>query len=119
MPVGCLCCRLYLRSDAAVPCICDSIPGGLRAYVSEERRHPVGKSSRHLHIFLRNTSLYRIEWGVDAKGAKFVNVQTGKAGNRKLARKIERWVRFKFDELSAAHDLVISGADFKMVDWVE
>lgn len=102
-----------------MPCICDSIPGGLRAYVTDERRHPVGKSSRHLHIFLGSTSLYRIEWGVDAKGVKFVDVKTGKAGNRKFARRIERWVLFKFDELSAAHDRVVRGADFEKVDWVE
>ena len=68
-----------------MPCVCDTIPGNLRGYVVDEDRHPSGLSTRHMHIKRRGARLYRVEWGTDRKGARFVSVQTGKEGDERFA----------------------------------
>ena len=100
-----------------MPCVCDTIPGNLRGYVVDEDRHPSGLSTRHMHIKRRGARLYRVEWGTDRKGARFVNVQTGKEGDERFAREIARWVDVEFDELSTAHDRAVKGLKFTKVKW--
>jgi len=100
-----------------VPCICDDIPGELRGYAVGEDRHPMGKSSRHLHIYRRNTSLYRVEWGTDKQGQLFVNIEAGKKVDKRFIRAIERWVMLKSDELNVAYDRAVQGHSFAKVKW--
>ena len=100
-----------------MPCVCDTIPGNLRGYVKKEQLHPPGKSARHMHINLRRTRLYRVEWGTDQRGERFVNVLTGKEGDEKFAREIARWVDDMFDELSDAYDKAVRGLRFTKVEW--
>lgn len=100
-----------------MPCVCDTIPGNLRGYVKKEQLHPPGKSARHMHINLRSTRLYRVEWGTDQRGERFVNVQSGKEGDERFAREIARWVDDMFDELSDAYDKAVRGLRFTKVEW--
>lgn len=100
-----------------MPCVCDTIPGNLRGYVKKEQLHPPGKSARHMHINLRRTRLYRVEWGTDQRGERFVNVQSGKEGDERFAREIARWVDDMFDELSDAYDKAVRGLKFTKVEW--
>lgn len=100
-----------------MPCVCDTIPGNLRGYVKKEQLHPPGKSARHMHINLRRTRLYRVEWGTDQRGERFVNVLTGKEGDERFAREIARWVDDMFDELSDAYDKAVRGLRFTKVEW--
>lgn len=100
-----------------MPCVCDTIPGNLRGYVKKEQLHPPGKSARHMHINLRRTRLYRVEWGTDQRGERFVNVQSGKEGDERFAREIARWVDDMFDELSDAYDKAVRGLKFTKVKW--
>ena len=100
-----------------MPCVCDTFPGNLRGYVKKEQLHPPGKSTRHMHINLRSTRLYRVEWGTDKGGERFINVQSGKEGDERFAREIARWVDDMFDELSDAYDKAVRGLKFTKVKW--
>ena len=101
-----------------MPCVCDTIPKSLRSYVIKERRHPPGESTRHMHINRRGTLLYRVEWGTDKKGERFVSVQPDKKADKQFVKEIERWVEIKFDELTDVYDKVVSGLPFTKVEWV-
>ena len=58
-----------------------------------------------------------MEWGTDTKtGERFVKA---KGEDERFAKKIERWVRIKFDELNETHDNVIANRDFAMVEWAQ
>lgn len=70
-----------------------------------------------MHINLRRTRLYRVEWGTDQRGERFVNVLTGKEGDERFAREIARWVDDMFDELSDAYDKAVRGLRFTKVEW--
>ena len=70
-----------------------------------------------MHINLRSTRLYRVEWGTDKSGERFINVQSGKEGDKRFAREIAQWVDDMFDELSDAHDKAVSGRRFTKVKW--
>ena len=100
-----------------MPCVCDTIPGNLRGYAINESRHPPGKSTRHMHIKRRGAFLYRVEWGTDQRGVRFINVQTGKEGDERFAREIARWVDDMFDELSTAYDEAVRGLKPTKVKW--
>ena len=71
-----------------------------------------------MHIERRGSSLYRVEWGTDKSGERFINVQTGKEGDERFAKEIARWVDAEFDELSTAHDRAVRGLKFTKVKWV-
>lgn len=83
----------------------------------KEKRHPPGKSTRHMHIERRGSSLYRVEWGTDKSGERFINVQVDEEGDERFAREIVRWVTIKFDELDTAHDRAVKGLEFTKVKW--
>ena len=100
-----------------MPCVCDTIPGNLRGYAVDEDRHPLGKSTRHMHIKRRGSRLYRVEWGTDRRGSRFVNVLAGNDADEHFAKDIERWVYRKFDELNVAHDRAVKGLRFSKVKW--
>lgn len=72
-----------------------------------------------MHIKRRGARLYRVEWGINKNGQRFINVQTGKEGNERFSREIARWVDDVFDELSDAYDKAVSGLDFTKVEWVQ
>lgn len=95
-----------------------TLPRGLRGYAIREKRHPLGKSTRHMHIKRRGTILYRVEWGTDKWGRRFINVQPGYEGDEKFAREIARWVDEVFEELTVVHDRAIRELPFKKVKWV-
>ena len=100
-------------------CICDTIPRALKGYAIKERRHPPGKSTRHMHINRRGALLYRVEWGTDKQGERFVSVQPDKKADKQFVKDIERWVAAKFDELTIAHDRAIKGLSFTKVQWAK
>ena len=72
-----------------------------------------------MHIERRGSSLYRVEWGTDKGGERFINVQVDEEGDERFAKDIERWVTIKFDELDVAHDRAVSGLKFTKVAWVK
>ena len=72
-----------------------------------------------MHIYRRGTRLYRVEWGIDKGGERFVNVDVDDEGDERFARQIERWVTIKFEELDTAHDKAVSGRKFAKVEWVK
>lgn len=88
-------------------CVCDTIPGNLRAYVNDEPNHPAGKSNCHMHIEKRGTRFYWVEWGIDKKGWRFINVLPTREGNDRFAREIARWVDEVFDELTVVYERVV------------
>ena len=98
-------------------CICDTIPGNLRAYVNDEPNHPAGKSNCHMHIEKRGTRFYWVEWGIDKKGWKFINVLPTREGNDRFAREIARWVDEVFDELTVVYERVVKEISFEKVKW--
>ena len=70
-----------------------------------------------MHINLRRARLYRVEWGTDKSGERFINVQSGKEGDERFAREIARWVDGMFNELSDAYDKAVRGLRFTKVKW--
>ena len=72
-----------------------------------------------MHIERRGSSLYRVEWGTDKRGERFINVQVDEEGDERFAKDIQRWVTVKFDELSDAYDRAVSGRRFTKVEWVK
>ena len=72
-----------------------------------------------MHIFRRRTSLYRVEWGTDKRGTKFVNVIVGSDADEHFAKDIERWVNAKLEELNIAHDRAVKGLRFTKVKWAK
>ena len=61
--------------------------------------------------------MYRVEWGTNKKGRRFINVQQGDEGDEKFAREIAHWVDEVFDELTVAHDRAIRDLPFTQVKW--
>lgn len=104
-----------------MPCICADIPGELKAFVNEETKHPykIGSPARHLHIFRRKTSLYRVEWYTDLRREKvYVEVAVGEEGDNNFVKEIERWIERKWRDLNAAHDDVLAdNFSGKKVSW--
>ena len=98
-------------------CVCDTIPGNLRAYVNDEPNHPAGKSNRHMHIEKRGTRFYWVEWGIDKKGWRFINVLPTREGNDRFSREIARWVDEVFDELTVVYERVVKEIPFEKVKW--
>ena len=70
-----------------------------------------------MHIEKRGTRFYWVEWGIDKTGEIFANVITDNEGNDRFARKITRWVKDAFDELTEVHGKVMRGVPFEKVKW--
>lgn len=113
---------VVLRSSGVADPICalrlGDIAGGLRGYADQEAGRPPDQSARHMHIFLRRTSLYRVAWETRG-GRRFVTVKTGDEGGERFVSDIERWVYRDFEELNDAHDKAVKGKPFNKVKWSE
>ena len=95
-----------------------TLPKGLRGYAIRERRHPPGKSTRHMHIKRRARVLYRVEWGTNQKTReRFVSVQASKEADKEFVGEIELWVASEFNALTAAYDNAFNNRPFTKVEW--